>query len=83
VLRFSTTSLGLKYDAPTKKAANGRQSKKFQIQGTQILRNEAYLLYVAMTKDAAQHRSWTFYEVVKNVLTIIPPSYNAYRTLVD
>jgi len=61
-----------------------------------------------MTKDAAQHRSWSlaalpalgqgapwptrvsaragsqaFYEVVKNVLTIILPSYNAYRTLIN
>jgi hypothetical protein len=41
------------------------QSKKLQIQGAQILRNESYLLYVAMTKDAAQRRSWTFYEAIK------------------
>ena len=33
-------------------------------QGAQILRNEAYLLYAAVTKDAAQHRSWTFCEAV-------------------
>ena len=26
------------------------------------MRNEAYLWYAAVTKDAAQHRSWTFYE---------------------
>ncbi len=44
-----------------------RQSKKLQIQGAQILRNEAYLQYTAMTKDAAQHRSWTFYEAVNFV----------------
>jgi len=29
-----------------------------------ILRNEAYLRYVAMTKDEAQRRRWTFYEAV-------------------
>ncbi|MFB0505859.1 MAG: hypothetical protein ACETWT_03920, partial [Thermodesulfobacteriota bacterium] len=40
------------------------QSKKLQIQGAQILRNEAYLQYAAMTKDAAQRRSWTFYEAI-------------------
>ncbi len=42
----------------------GRQSKKLQIQGAQILRNETYLRYAAVTKDAAERRSWTFYEVV-------------------
>ncbi len=42
-----------------------RQSKKIQIQGAQILRNEAYLYYAAVTKDAAQRRSWTFYKAVK------------------
>ena len=47
------------------KSRTRRQSKKIQIQGAQILRNEAYLQYAAMTKDAAQHRSWTFYEAVK------------------
>jgi len=41
-----------------------RQSKKLQIQSAQILRNEAYLRYAAVTKDAAERRSWTFYEVV-------------------
>jgi hypothetical protein len=30
------------------------QSKKLQIQGAQILRNEAYLPYAAVTKDAVQ-----------------------------
>jgi hypothetical protein len=40
------------------------QSKKLQIQGAQILRNEAYLQYAAVTKDVAQHRSWTFYEAI-------------------
>jgi hypothetical protein len=35
------------------------------MQGAQILRNEAYLSYAAMTKDEAQHRRWTFYEAVK------------------
>jgi hypothetical protein len=42
-----------------------RRSKKLQIQGAQTLRNEAYLWYAAVTKDAAQRRSWTFYEAVK------------------
>ena len=28
------------------------------------MRNEAYLWYAAVTKDAAQRRSWTFYEAV-------------------
>ncbi len=37
-----------------------------QVQGAQILRNEAYLLYAGVTKDAAQHRSWTFCEAVAN-----------------
>ena len=34
------------------------------MQGVRILRNEAYLWYVAMTKDEAQRRRWTFYEAV-------------------
>ncbi len=34
------------------------------MQGTRRLRNEAYFSYVAMTKDEAQHRRWTFYEAV-------------------
>ncbi len=34
------------------------------MQGAQILRNEAYLSYVVMMKDEAQHRRWTFYEAV-------------------
>jgi pyruvate kinase len=42
------------------------------MQGAQILRNEAYLQYVAMTKDEAQRRRWTFYEAVKIVCTIGP-----------
>jgi len=29
-----------------------------------LLRNEAYLSYVVMTKDEAQRRRWIFYEVV-------------------
>ncbi len=29
-----------------------------------ILKNETYLSYVAVTKDEAQRRRWTFYEVV-------------------
>jgi hypothetical protein len=35
-----------------------------QIQGAQSLRNEAYLPYDAVTKDAAQRRRWTFYEAI-------------------
>ncbi len=34
------------------------------MQGVRILRNEAYVWYVAMTKDEAQRRRWTFYEAV-------------------
>jgi len=41
------------------------QSKKLQMQGAQILRNEAYVWYAAVTRDAAQRRSWTFYEAIK------------------
>ena len=33
-------------------------SKKPQMQGAQILRNEAYIRYAAVTKDAAQRCSW-------------------------
>ena len=47
------------------KVQTRRQSKKLQIQGAQILKNEAYSQYVAVTKDAVQHRSWNFCEVVK------------------
>ena len=28
------------------------------------MRNEAYLWYAAVTKDAAERRSWTFYKAV-------------------
>jgi len=34
-------------------------------QGAQILRNEAYLRYAAVTKDAAERRSWTFYKAIR------------------
>ena len=37
----------------------------FSSRQAQIFRNEAYLSYVAMTKDEAQHRRWTFYEAVR------------------
>ncbi|MEA3471578.1 MAG: hypothetical protein U9R24_07660, partial [Thermodesulfobacteriota bacterium] len=46
------------------------QSKKLQIQGAQVLRNEAYLPYAAVTKDAAQRRSWTFYKAINNEVEI-------------
>jgi hypothetical protein len=35
-------------------------------QGAQVLRNEPYLWYAAVMKDAAQRRSWTFYEAINN-----------------
>ncbi len=38
-----------------------RPCKKLQRQGAQIPRNETYLSYVAVTKDAAQRSIWTFY----------------------
>jgi len=41
--------------------------EKPQIQGVQILRNEVYLQYAAMTKDAAQRRRWGFFESVNFV----------------
>jgi len=34
------------------------------MQGARILRNEAYFLYAAMTKDEVQHSRITFYEAV-------------------
>ncbi|MEA2013739.1 MAG: enoyl-CoA hydratase-related protein, partial [Thermodesulfobacteriota bacterium] len=42
------------------------QSKKLQGQGAQILRNEEYLRYTAVTKDAAERRSWTFYKAINH-----------------
>jgi len=39
--------------------------KNVQIQGAQILSNNLYLAYHEATKDAAQHRIWTFYEAIK------------------
>jgi len=41
-----------------------RLRKKLRRQGAQILRNEEYLPYAAMTKDLAQRSIRTFYEVV-------------------
>jgi hypothetical protein len=41
-----------------------RLCKKLRRQGAQILRNEAYFMYAAMTKDAAQRSIRTFYEDV-------------------
>jgi hypothetical protein len=37
------------------------------MQGALILRNEAYLSYVAVTKDEAERRRWTFCEAVNLV----------------
>ncbi len=39
--------------------------QKVHMQGVRILRNEAYLQYVGMTKGEAQHRRWTFCEAVR------------------
>jgi len=50
---------------PSQKVKIRWQSKKLQIQGAQVLRNEMYLWYIAVTKDAAERRSWTFYKAVK------------------
>jgi hypothetical protein len=41
-----------------------RLRKKRRRQGAQILKNEAYLSYAAMTKDEAQRSIRTFYEAV-------------------
>ncbi|MCD6586822.1 MAG: hypothetical protein J7K96_13785, partial [Desulfobacteraceae bacterium] len=43
-----------------------RQSIKVQIQGAQILSDDSYLAYFEETKNAAQHRIWTFYEAVND-----------------
>jgi len=48
----------------SKKIKIRRQSKKLQIQDAQIPRNEAYISYAAVTRNAAQRRSWIFYEAV-------------------
>jgi hypothetical protein len=45
------------------KAPDARRALLFKPSGA-ILRNETYLLYVAMTKDEAQRRRWTLYEAV-------------------
>jgi len=38
-------------------------SKK-KVQGTQAPRSEAYIKYAAVTRGAAQHRNWAFYEAI-------------------
>jgi hypothetical protein len=45
---------------------NRRLRKKIRRQGALIMRNEAYLAYAAMTKDAAQRGIRAFYEAVNN-----------------
>lgn len=35
------------------------------------MRNETYLRYAAVTRDAAEHKSWTFYEAVKSISHIM------------
>ncbi len=57
-----------------------RQSKKLQMQGTRILRNEAYLQYVGMTKDEAQRRRWTFYEAVLFCTLQCGSSFGVFRS---
>jgi len=42
--------------------------KKVQIQGAQILSDNSYLAYFEKTRNAAQHRIWTFYEAVNYFL---------------
>ena len=37
----------------------------FKIKATQILRNETYSAYVAVTRDAAQRRYGAFYKAIK------------------
>jgi hypothetical protein len=49
------------------KSQFGWQSEKFKIKASQILRNEAYLSYAAVTRDAAQRRYWTFYEAIQTI----------------
>jgi hypothetical protein len=34
------------------------------MQGARILRNEAYIKYVGMSKGEAQHSRWAFYKAV-------------------
>ena len=52
-------------DSLVKSQGSGRLCKKLQVQGAQILSNEAYFnWYAAMTKDEAERRRWTFYEAV-------------------
>ncbi len=41
------------------------------MQGVQILRNEAYFKYAAITKNEAQHRRGTFYETINIDFRII------------
>ena len=61
-----------------KKSQIRQHSKKIQMQGAIIFRNETYLRYVGMTKDESQRSPstllwvvslsngrWTFYEAVK------------------
>jgi len=43
----------------------GWQNKKFKIKAPQTPRNEAYLSYAVVTRDAAQRRYWAFYDAIK------------------
>jgi len=53
------------------KVKNQTVSQKVHRQGAQILRNEAYSLYAAMTKGAAQRRIWTFCETDRGFALIM------------
>ncbi len=49
-------------------------SQRVHMQGARILRNEAYLQYVGMTKDEVQRSRWTFCEAVNyNWLFVMVP----------
>jgi len=52
--------------------------KKVQMQGAHILRDDTYFSYFEETKDAAQRRSWTFYEAIH---CIIFPAETALKLL--
>ena len=86
---LSRRSLSAKADHPRLKRRGilACVGKKLQVQGPQarhtnggqVLRREAYLWYVAVTKDAVQRRSWTFYEAVR----VYPMEDRPFRQLLD
>jgi len=68
-LRVLINRIIINIDGVVKSYITQTALENVQDQGAQIMRNEAYLPYITVTKDAAQRRYWTFYEVV--ILTII------------